>query len=140
MFALYTIFFFVLQYHSLLKFILPQWVTVSRLQNVLTYTVSSVWFVIKVPTPDSFGECFTFNYYSLLPQQHIYNLSCKTGKNLDEINYSKYISSYRKKKSKETRSTNITSWLTILQAREKSQRTAPKISYLFQIFMLALSY
>ena len=95
---------------------------------------------IKVLTPDLYGEFFTFNYYSLLPKEHIYNLLCKTGKTLDEINYLKYISFYRKKKSKETSATNITIMLTILGAREKSQRTAPKKSFLFLIFFLALSF
>ena len=96
---------------------------------------------IKVLTFDSCGECFIFNYYSLLPQEHIHNLSCKAGKTLDEINYLKYISSYQKeKKSKEADARNITSLLTILQAREKAQRTAPKMSHLFLLFFGALSY
>ena len=36
---------------------------------------------IKVPTPDSCGECFTLNYYSSLTQEHIHYLLYKTGKN-----------------------------------------------------------
>ena len=74
---------------------------------------------IKVLTPDSCGGCFIFNYNSSLRQEHIHNLSCKAGKTLDQINYLKYISSYRKKKTKETRAPNITSLLTILRARKR---------------------
>ena len=83
---------------------------------------------------------FHFNYNSSLRQEHIHNLSCKAGKTLDQINYLKYISSYRKKKTKETRARNITSLLTILRKRENAQRTAPKMSHLYLIFFGALSY
>ena len=71
-------------------------------------------------TPNLCGECFIFYYYSLLPQEYIHNLSCMTGKILDEITYIKYIYFYQNKKSKKTPSPNITSLLTILQAREKA--------------------
>ena len=61
------------------------------------------------------------------------------GKTLGEINYLTYISSYQKKKTKDTRTPNIIGLLTIDQAREKAQRTASKMSYLFLIFFWALS-
>ena len=48
-------------------------------------------------------------------------------KTLNKINYLKYISFYQKKKSKATRAPKITSLFTVLQAREKSQRTTKKI-------------
>ena len=51
---------------------------------------------IKVPTPDLCGECLILNYYSSLPQEHIHKLLSKPGKTHDEMQYSKFISSYCK--------------------------------------------
>ena len=52
---------------------------------------------------------FHFQLLFIAPVSTYHNLLCKTRKTLDEINYLKYISSYRQKKSNETRARNITS-------------------------------